>query len=76
MYGAGVGVYGNKWTLLHRRAHSKQKRIEEASSSNAEITDINITENGSYVIILGGSGYWTLSYPDAFLKNWNNIVQV
>ena len=42
--------------------------IEEANSSNAEITDINITENGNYVIILGGSGYWTLGYPDAFLK--------
>ena len=25
-------------------------------------------ENGNYVIILGGSGYWTLGYPDAFLK--------
>ena len=45
-----------------------KKRIEEANSSNAEITDINITENGNYVIILGGSGYWTLGYPDAFLK--------
>ena len=69
MYGAGVGVYGNSGYAYTGSTPSKlKKRIEEANSSNAEITDINITENGNYVIILGGSGYWTLGYPDAFLK--------
>jgi hypothetical protein len=69
MYGAGVGVYGNSGYAYTGSTPSKlKKRIEEANSSNAEITDINISENGNYVIILGGSGYWTLGYPDAFLK--------
>ncbi|MCO7111776.1 hypothetical protein NIB75_02180 [Bacteroides uniformis] len=56
MYGAGVGVYGNSGYAYTGSTPSKlKKRIEEANSSNAEITDINITENGNYVIILGGS---------------------
>lgn len=68
-YGAGVGVYGNNGYAYTGSTPSKlKKRIEEANSNNSEITDINITENGNYVIILGGSGYWTLGYPDAFLK--------
>ena len=62
-------MYGNSGYAYTGSTPSKlKKRIEEANSSNAEITDINITENGNYVIILGGSGYWTLGYPDAFLK--------
>ena len=62
-------MYGNRGYAYTGSTPSKlKKRIEEANSSNAEITDINITENGNYVIILGGSGYWTLGYPDAFLK--------
>lgn len=45
MYGAGVGVYGNSGYAYTGSTPSKlKKRIEEANSSNAEITDINITE--------------------------------
>ena len=68
-YGAGVGVYGNSGYAYTGSTPSKlKKRIEEANSNNSEITDINITENGNYVIILGGSGYWALGYPEKFLK--------
>ena len=63
-----MGNFGHMIHNLFIVLSKLKKRIEEANSSNAEITDINITENGNYVIILGGSGYWTLGYPDAFLK--------
>lgn len=68
-YGAGVGVYGNSGYAYTGSTPSKlKKRIEEANTNNSKITDINITENGNYVIVLGGSGYWTLGYPELFFK--------
>ena len=77
MYGAGVGVYGNSGYAYTGSTPSKlKKRIEEANSSNAEITDINITEKWQLCNYLR-----RFRVLDSWLsgcipqKNWNNIVQ-
>lgn len=73
-YGAGVGIYGDYGYAYTGSTPSKlKKRIKEAYDDKSKITDINITENGNYVIILNGAGYWTLGYPERFPKKLEEL---